>query len=579
MKIAQNRNMVNSILSKGKKILSAPQETILSAAMVIMFLVIVSQIFGLVRQWVLLRYLGSDGYALYLAGFRLPDLVFEVFVYGAFSSAFIPVFTRYLKKGNGHAWEIAGRVINIVLVIFGIAAIIFGLFAYQFYSLITPGFSDAQVRVVADLARVLFLAQGFFIISYVVTGVLESLRRFLVPALAPIFYNLGIILGTILLFDQFGIFAPAIGAVIGACMHLLIQLPLAFKLGFRFSKNVKPNEGVKEIGKLAAPRLVELIFLQVLKTAELFFSSLISLASYTFLNLANSLQVVPVTLFGVSMAKAAMVSLSRQDDPRLFKKTVTTTLNQMMFFIIPVAAFLIVLRIPVVRLIFGTSQSLDWEATILTGMVLTAYAISIPFQAAVALLSRSFYALHDTKTPVVLSIADVVATLALQAFFVLSLGLPVWSIALAGTIMITIQTLFLFVLLGRKLKVGSFNFVSIIKITIAAVISSGLVFFLLKLFDRSVWIKRLSFLSTDASQTVFANLKFQSFVLDTRYTGNLLILTIIVGLIGGITYLLLCWLLRSPELGILTSVIKNKAFKKPEKDVEIVTSSEDDITS
>jgi putative peptidoglycan lipid II flippase len=565
--------MVSNIFIKGKKIFTAPQESILSAALVIMLLVIVSQIFGLLRQWVLLRLLGQHGYALYLAGFRLPDLVFEVFVFGAFSSAFIPVFTRHLKKGD--AWELAGRLINIVFILFAIVAFVFSLFAYQFYSLVTPGFSDPQVAVVAQVSRILFLAQGFFIISYVVTGVLESLRRFLVPALAPIFYNLGIILGAIFLFDKIGIYAPAVGAVLGAFTHLAIQLPLAYKLGFRFSKHVKPNEGVKEVGKLAAPRFLELIFLQGLKTAELFFSSLISLASYTFLNLAYSLYIVPVTLFGVSMAKAAMVTLSRQDDPKDFKRTVTNTLNQMMFFIIPAAAFIIVLRIPIVRLFFGTSQSLDWAATVQTGWVLSAFAISIPFQAAVALFSRAFYALHDTKTPVILSISDVVFTLVLELIFVLVMRLPVWSIAAANTIAMVLQTLLLLILLGRKLKLGGFPILPILKISVAAILSSSLVFFLLKLFDRSVWIKRLSFLSTENAQSVFTS--FQSFVLDTRYTFNLLALTLIVAVIGGLVYLGICWLLGSQELYTFASVVKNRAFKRPPKEAEIVTSTEEDM--
>lgn len=563
--------MVSSLLTKGKKILTDPQESILSAAMVIMFLVVVSQIFGVGRQWVLLRLLGSDGYALYLAGFRLPDLVFEVFAYGAFSSAFIPVFTKYLKRDQKQAWEVAGRVINIVFVLFAICAFLFSLFAPQFYGLVAAGFDSSQIETVAGLARVLFLAQGFFIISYVITGVLESLRRFFIPALAPIFYNLGIILGSVLLYDQIGIFAPAVGAVIGALLHLTIQLPLAFKLGFRFSHGFRPNQGVREIGKLAAPRLVELLFLQILKTAELFFSSLISLASYTFLNLANSLQVVPVTLFGVSLAKAAMVSLSHEDDPEKFKRIFVKTLNQMMFFIIPAATFMIVLRVPIVRLVFGTSQSLDWNATVQTGLVLTAFALAIPLQTAVALLSRAFYALEDTKTPVTLSIIDVVLTLILQGIFVLVMGLPIWSIAAANSAAMLLQTILLSFFLSKRLNAKGFPAKSILKTLAASLVSGSLMFVLLKLFDRSVWIKRLSFIGE--AQNVFNNLNFESFVLDTRYTINLFALTVVVSLIGGLVYLGILYLLKSEELNHLILVIKSKTLSKPPKDGEIVTST------
>jgi putative peptidoglycan lipid II flippase len=562
--------MVGKILTKGKNIFTAPQSSILSAAFVIMFLVIFSQIFGVARQWVLLRYLGKEGYGLYLAAFRLPDLVFEIFAFGAFSSAFIPVFTKHLRKSDKDAWEIAGRVINIAMIIFLGFALLFGVFSFQFYSVVAAGFDQEQTRVVSQLARVLFAAQGFFIVSYVITGVLESLRRFLVPALAPLFYNIGIILGAIILFAHIGLFAPAVGAVLGALAHLMIQLPLAYKLGFRFSGHIKPTPGVKEIGVLALPRLVELMFLQVLKTAELFFSSLLSIASYTYLNLAASLQVVPVTLFGVSLAKAAMVSLSHQDSPEQFKKTFMMTLSQMLFFVIPASVFLIVLRVPVVRLIYGTSQSLDWIGTVQTGLVLTAFAVGIPFQATLAILSRSFYALHDTKTPVLLSIIDVFVTLALELVFIFIFHLPIWSLALANTVSMFWQVSVLFYLLSKKLG-GSrlFTFRPVIKICLSSAIAGGTMFFLLKFFDRWVWVKQLSFLN-DPQGTI---LRFQAFVLDTRYTLNLLILTVIVSFVGISVYILLSALLHSQELTSVTNILKRKLLLLPQKDTELVTQS------
>jgi putative peptidoglycan lipid II flippase len=565
--------MVGKLVNRGKNILLSPQSSILSAALVIMLMIVVAQVFGVMRQWVVLRFLGQDGYSLYLASFRLPDLVFEVFSFGAFSSAFIPVFTKHLKTDQKFAWDIAARVINIALAIFIVFAIIFGVFSYQFYSLVTPGYSKEQVETVASLARILFAAQGLFIVSYVITGVLESLRRFFIPALAPIFYNIGIILGTVLLAKEFGLYAPTIGAVLGACAHLLVQLPLAYKLGFRFSLHFRPNEGVREIGKLAAPRLIELSFLQVLKTAELFFSSIISIAAYAYLNLASSLQGVPTMLFGVSLAKAALVSLAHQEDDEKFRHTFLSTLYQIMFFIVPVATVFMVLRIPIVRLIYGTSQSLDWEATVQTGLVLSAFALGVPFQAALALLSRAFYARHNTKTPVVLSIIDVALTITLELIFVLIFRLPVWSIALANTIAGMVQVSVLYVLLSNELNARRlFSLKPLGKILFAATTSGLVMYFLLKLFDRSVWVKRLSFLNSDDAQT--ALLHFQSFVLDTRYTGNLLVLTIIVALIGMGLYLIMTHLLGSQELTNLVTIVRKGKLVTPPKDGEVITSQE-----
>ena len=443
--------MVNRFLKQGKDILTSQQNSILSAASVITVMIVFSQIFGLVRQWTILKYLGKENFSLFMAAFRLPDLVFEVFAFGAFSAALIPVFTKYLKKDQKMAWDTASRVANIGLIIFLFFAIVFGIFSYHFYSVVAFGFNEADTILVSQVARVIFLAQGFFVISYVITGVLESSRRFLVPALAPIFYNIGIIAGTLLLSKSLGIYAPAVGVVFGAIVHLAIQLPVAYKLGFRFTSHLIPNEGVKEVGRLAAPRFIDLGVLQIQKSAELFFSSIISLASYAYLNLANSLQSIPTMLFGISLAKAALVSLSHQDDMKEFRRIFSSTLNQMMFMVVPVSAFMLVLRIPIVRLTYGTSHSLDWDATVQIGLLLSSFALGIPLQAALALISRAFYARHDTKTPVIISIIDVVLTLILEAFFVLYLHFPVWSVALANTLAAFVQVSVLYLLLAEKI--------------------------------------------------------------------------------------------------------------------------------
>ena len=518
-------------------------------------MIILSQIFGLIRQWVILKFLGSDTFSLYLAAFRLPDLVFEVFAFGAFSSALIPVFSRYLRKSKKETWDTASRVVNIGLLIFLGLAAIFGIFSYQFYSVVAFGFDPSQIDLVSKVARIIFFAEGLFIVSYVITGVLESSRRFLVPALAPVLYNIGIILGTVFFAKTLGIYAPAIGVIIGAVMHLGIQIPVAYKLGFRFSVNFKANDGVREVGRLAAPRFIDLAALQVQKSAELFFSSIMSVASYGFLNLAYSLQAIPSTLFGVSLAKAALVSLSYQEDLAEFRKTFLTTLNQMMFLIIPISAFLVVLRIPIVRLTFGTSQSLDWNATVQIGMILSYFAIGVPLQSALALISRAFYAKHDAKTPVIFQVIDVVITLVLEAIFVLVMHLPLWSIALANTLAAFVQVGGLYILLAKKIGDGRFlSLAPTIKSIIFSSISGVLMYFALKLFDRSVWVQKIPILGGVAPE----NIPFDKFVLDTRYTLSLVLLTGIVTILGFAVYILLSWLARSEELAALIRLVSRR---------------------
>ena len=539
--------MVEKILDKGKKILFSPQGSVLSAATIIMLMVVASRVLGLVRQRTLVHFFAPDELSLFFAAFRLPDLVFEVLVFGTFSSAFIPVVTKVLKKGRREAWEIAGTVTNLGLIVFAFLATLVIVFASNLYGLFAPGFSPEHREQIVSLTKILFAAQGFFVVSYVLTAVLESSRRFLIPALAPLFYNLGIIVGTLLLAPKMGLLGPTIGVVIGASLHFLIQLPLAVKLGFRFSPRIKITEYVRKIGRLALPRIVEVSFLQISKTVELFLASLISTASYTYFTFGNTLQLLPVGLFGTSIAKAALPTLSRQaDEPDEFRKTLFGALYQIVFLILPVSTILIVLRIPLVRLIFGT-DIFSWEDTVQTGMVVSAFALGVVFQAASALLARGFYALHDTKTPVVISLSAIILVISADFILIKGFGLPVWGLAAAFSLGSFLQASLLFFLINKRIGDGTFfkTLSPIIKSVIASLAAGSVMYLLLKVFDRSVWIKKLSFLG---KIEIAKEIAFERFVLDTRYTVNLLALALFVMAVGVIVYLGVSIILKSKEV-------------------------------
>lgn len=563
---------------RGKRLIFSEQNSILSAASIIMVMIVFSKILGLVRQRVLLSFFVPDELSLFFAAFRFPDLVFEVLTMGTLSSAFIPVFTKLFKKDQQLAWKTAGRMLNLGLLIFALISIVFGIFAEDLYRIVAPGFSPEQTEKIGYLARVLFAAQGFFVISYILTGVLESLRRFLIPALAPLFYNLGIIAGTVLFSSRFHLLAPSLGVLMGAFAHFLIQLPLSYKLGFRFEISLRPTKEVKKIGRLAMPRIFELSVLQISKTVELFLASLISTASYTYYTLANSVQLIPVGLFGVSLAKAALPTLTSQsDDLAKFKSTFFSTLYQVVFLVMPIAGGLIVFRIPIVRLLFGT-DIFDWEATVQTGLVLSAFALGVPFQAAVMLLNRAFYALNDTKTPVFISLIGTTIAIIFSFIGILLLDLPTWALSASFSSGVIVQSILLFYILSNRINGGVLiNLYPFFKTIVSSLVSSGVMYFILKFFDRSVWVKRLSFLgSLDAHK----RLDFEKFVLDTRYTTNLLILTLVTFLVGGVFYFLAGYLLRSQELFTLTSLIKRrkKISSPPIRESETVSPSVKDNT-
>lgn len=545
---------IGKFLSKGKSMLAAPQGSILSAAAVIMIMIVASRILGLGRQRILAHYFTADELSLFFAAFRLPDLVFEVLVFGTFSSAFIPVFTNVIKKDEKEAWNLASTITNLGLIAFVLGLVVILVFADSLYGVFTPGYSLFDQLRIADYAKVLFLAQGFFLVSYVLTAVLESLKRFLVPALAPLFYNLGIILGTILLSDRLGLWGPVVGVVIGAAVHFLIQLPLASKMGFRFKTKIILDDGARRIGKLALPRLIEVSFLQVSKTIELSLASLVSSAAYTYFTFGNSLYLLPVGLFGTSIAKAALPTLSSQsDNPEEFAKTFWTTFSQMLFLVLPMAAFIAVLRIPLVRLIFGTNI-FTWESTVQTGQVVSAFSLAIIFQTLISLLSRAFYSLHNTRTPVAVSIGCIVLNIILDIVLVGYLHYPIWGLAFAFSVSSGVQVFVLLLLLLRRLnKASNLGFVGkLIKMIISTGVSGLSMYLLLKFFDKYAWIKRLSFLG----KIDFDQIHFEKFVLDTSYTINLLILTVMVCLVGLSLYVFMVWLLGVPELKTFAGLYK-----------------------
>lgn len=557
---------MEDLITKGKKLLNSQQNTVLSAATLIMIMIVASRVLGLVRQRVLANYFTPSDLSLFFAAFRLPDTIFEILVFGTFSSAFIPVFTKAIREGKSRAWQIAGRVVTIGILIFGVMAIAMGIWAPQIYSLIAPGYDSVQVGQISSLARVLFAAQGFFVISYVLTGVLESLRRFLIPALAPIFYNFGIILGTIFLNPYLGLMAPAVGVVIGAAAHFLIQYPLSRKLGFRFVWDFKQDEGVKKVGQLALPRVVDLAFDQIGKTTELFLSSIISQASYTYYIFANTLQLLPVTLIGTSLAKAVLPLLSRADgDTKEFRRILKVGIFQAIFLTLPLAAALIVLRIPLVRLVYGT-KIFDWNATVQTGMVLSVYAIAIVTQTLMSILSRAFFALHDTKTPVKISFIGLGLLVIGDFVLVKAFGLPVWALAASFAFSTYIEAIILLILINKRIKevINKNFFVHLIKISFATLASGGVMFFLIKFFDRWYWIRQTT------------SIPFKNFVLDTRYSLNVLILTIMAFLIGMAVYGGLSLLFKIDEASYLVQAVKKFIAKKavptiPQKEEEPVT--------
>lgn len=537
--------MVSKLIQKGKKTIYAEQQSILSAAFVIAFMYAIAAFLGFVKNRLLAHYFGDSAeLGLYFSADVIPSFIYTMIVVGAMSAAFIPVFKRVKKKDVQAAWDMTSSVLNALLVVFTVFAVIIFIFANPISSTLVVGqssLSNADINLMSQLMRVMIVAQIIFVLSSVLSGLLESFNRFIVSAFAPVVYNIGIILALVFLVPYFGIFAPAIGMTIGALLHVLVQVPFVKKLGYRYKPIINwKDKPFKEIIRLTMPRAVGNTAPQLLKFVFTNLVLYISAPSMVVWKFANDLQLVPIRLFGTSLSRAALPFLSdsiKENDIRDFKKLLVKTINQTMFFMFPVSVLLFVLKVPLVRLAVG-SKIFSWGATIMTAYTLAFFSISIAVQSITNILIRAFYAIKDTKTPVYMSFIMVFVSSTLGFYFVKGLGWGVWSLAFSYSIGSFIEFILLYIFL--QLKIGKISILGrqINKIIIVTALMGIAVYIPIKLLDQVVF--------------------------DTTRTLGLLLLTGTVSMLGFVTYLFFSWLLKIEEFQIVIKTSKklSRAFHR-----------------
>ena len=548
--------MPKDFLKRGLNLLLKRQSNILSAAVVIMATIIFSQILGLIRQRLLVSIFGaSDTLGVYLASTRLPDFLFQIIIAGALSSAFIPVFSDYLAKGKeAEAHKIASTLLMLCLLIFTGFSVVLFIFARQFSSLMAPGFSGAQLNLMANLTRVIIFGEILFIVGSFLSAILQSYNHFFIPGIASALYNFGIILGIVFLYPFVGIFSAAYGVVIGALIFVLIQAPLVKQLGFSFKPSISletiKNSGVLDVFKLIWPRTLSITIFQLGTVITVTLVSFLQNPgrSYVIFDYAQTLAFAPVALFGQAIAQAAFPILSKEKDNLSdFKTTFLTSFNQLLYLVLPFSVLFLVLRIPIVRLVFGAAQ-FDWAATVLTGRTLAYFSISIFAQALAYLVARGFYALHDTRTPLVIGALTTALMIFLGAGFIFIYHMGVESIAFAFSIASILNLILMFIFLDRKVK--GFNkfpfFLTVSKIFLASIFTAFALYIPIKLLDQLVF--------------------------DTTKTINLLLLTGISSFAGLSLYLFLTWLFNVKEASMFILLFKRIGDWR-----QILTKSEETI--
>lgn len=432
------------------------------AAGTVMAAFIVSNLVGLARQIVIARAFGTGGdMEAFNTANRVAEVLFNLTAGGALASAFVPTFTGLLAKDDRQgAWKLASSVANLLLAVLVAATILTGIFAGIIVSyLLAPGFDPEKQLLTVRLLRVLLPSVAIFGISGLVMGILNAHQKFLVPALTPAMYALGMIIGVLALPEPMGIFRLAWGAVMGAGMHLLLQVPALLRLGGRYHASLGlDNPLVRNVGKLMLPRLFGAAIVQLNFWVNTLLASYQPQGSLNGVVYAFQLMLMPQAAIAQSIAIAAMPTFSAQsalgklDEMR---SSLAAALRGVILLSVPASVGLILLRRPVVALLYQRGE-FTAASTELVAWALLWYAAGLVGHSVVEVLARAFYAMNDTRTPVTVgAIAmglNVLFSLLFTRVFTDIGWMPHGGLALANSLATALEMAGLFVLVRRKLN-------------------------------------------------------------------------------------------------------------------------------
>jgi putative peptidoglycan lipid II flippase len=430
----------------------------------VMLAILLGQVFSLLSSILITRAFGTGiQNEAFNASNRLPDILYQLIAGGALASAFIPTFTTLLTRGQrSKAWLLASAIANIITVIFIVLGVLIALFApWVVQRILAPGFTADPVKfaLTVDLVRIQMIAPVVFGLSGLGMGILNSHRSFLWPALAPMMYSIGKILGVLLLAPSLGVYGLALGVVGGALMHGLIQLPALLKLpGLKYT----PTFGirlpdVREVARLMGPRVLGVAFVQLNFLVNTRLASLQPLGSVTALAVGFSLMMIPEAAIAQASAIAALPAFSAQAAAGKLaemRNSLSALLRGLLLLALPASIGLILLRAPLVTIIFQRGE-FDASSTQLVAWALLWYAAGLVGHSVVEIVSRAFYALHDTKTPVGVGVAamslNVGLSIGLSRLFNTWGWMPHGGLALANSIATFLEMGVLLIFMRRRL--------------------------------------------------------------------------------------------------------------------------------
>ena len=514
--------------------------SILGAAVLLGATALASRVLGLIRDRMLAGTFGAGvDLDVYYAAFRIPDLIFSFLVLGALSAGFIPLFLRHYPNTPHKAWAFANNVLHltgVALIVLSALGIAFAPWIMRFTA---PGFSADLLVQATDISRIMYLSPILLGFSSVFGGILQGLKRFTLYAIAPLFYNIGIIAGATAAFLYgWGIHAVAWGVVLGAFLHLLIQIIGSVRAGWRYGFVIRPQDtDVRELSTLMIPRVAGLALSQVNLIVMTAIASLLSAGSVAIFHFANNIQYVPIGIVGISFAIAAFPLLSEQAQEgrqEALRKTISETTRTILFLIVPLSVVFLLLRIQIVRVVLGAG-AFGWNETIVTAHTIAFFVLSLFAQALIPLIVRLFFAWQNTLTPALIALVSAIINIGGAWMWSQSYG--VVGIAMAFSLASIVQLVLLWALATRKM--GGLDegriLNSLITILIAAVMGGLMIQAMKGLYEAVIPL------------TTFFGVLGQGLV---------------AGIAGISVYLLAAWIWQSPELEALWGSLQRKLFRR-----------------
>jgi putative peptidoglycan lipid II flippase len=404
-----------------------------------MFLIFVSRLLGFVRLRAASEVFGRTWHTdAFNAAFVIPDLMYYLLVGGALSSAFIPVFTSYLAKGEeAEGWNLASSFLNLTFLGLVAFSLLGMAFSPQLAPLVAYNFTGEQRELLIYLMRIMFPAVLLTALSGLAVGVLNSYQRFILPVMGPILYNIGIILGAYLLGPRMGIVGMAVGTVAGAAANFSLQLVQLrrWRSNYRLTINWH-HPGMRRIFALMGPAVISLSIAQINLIISQNLASGLAKGTITALGLANRLMQFPLGVFAMGISQVIFPTMTRQaavEDWPTLRHTFSRGLRSIFYITIPSAIGLLALGEPIVRLLFQAGE-FGPDDTAATAYALLFYAPGLVALSGTQLLTRIYYSLQDTRTPVKVGIQAVIINTILSLGFLKFTSLDSGGLALAYSI-------------------------------------------------------------------------------------------------------------------------------------------------